>query len=185
MRQFFKRQKINTMGHSCLLSELLEQIGSGRSSFYSAQRLAAAAIHEGVGSPAIQNFASLGAQGKHAKNIERDGHRWLQNLHNFGLKVYSIKLKVKDNGTAAVIDLPVLSIHHLIGCIWHAGELQRTISLLGPAGAAEPGRFWGEAEQASWFSSHVARSQIGDLSRTLGLVLHCDGVEVYTGQELY
>ena len=83
MRQFFKRQKFNTMPHSDLLSELLEEIGSGRSSFYNAQRLAAAAIHEGVGSPAIQNLASLGAHGKHANNIERDGHRLLQNLHKF------------------------------------------------------------------------------------------------------
>ena len=64
-----------------VLGEVLMQVGSGSSGFREVQRLTSAAVREGIQSPAVKAFASLGADGSHPSNIERDGHRWMHEFH--------------------------------------------------------------------------------------------------------
>ena len=43
---------------------------------------------------ALQAFVSLGTNGDHLGNQERDLHRWLSNLWGFSLQTYSVKLQL-------------------------------------------------------------------------------------------
>ena len=153
------------------------QIGSGSSGFCEAQRFTSAAVREGIQSPAVKAFASLGADGSHPSNIERDGHRWMHDFH--GMRLSSIKLNVCKDGIRVPILVPILSVHQMMGRLWHAGPMQRAISLLGLRGEKELVEFWERAQHTSWGKGHPCSAwDINCRNKTIGLIFHCDGVEV-------
>lgn len=82
------------MPESHVLSEMIEQVGTGGAAFSSIQRLAAAAVRDGIDAPAVQAVSTLGSDGAWPSNIERDAHVWLRNLHNSGLRLYNLKMEV-------------------------------------------------------------------------------------------
>lgn len=44
---------------------------------------------------AIKAFSSLGTEGKHQQNQERDLYRWLKNLYGLRLETYTIELQLQ------------------------------------------------------------------------------------------
>ena len=64
--------------------------GTGQANVHELAEIARAAIKDGIPSPALEAFASLGGAGIHSSNEERDLHRWLHNLWNFDLEPYYV-----------------------------------------------------------------------------------------------
>ena len=167
------------MTTSAMLDECLLQVGNGSSSFAGVHKIANAAVLEGIPSAGVQTFASLGAHGECPQNVERDAHRWLRNYNGYNMQTYTIKLKVcAAKGGVEEISVPVLSVHQMLSNIWHSGMHQRYVSLLGPKGARELGEFWEHLRELAWGHDHPALHDPEDFKRTMGLVFHCDGVEV-------
>lgn len=66
-------------------------LGSGRASVAEICDLARANIKDGLPSEALQSFSSLGTNGVHTSNQERDLHRWLHSLYGFKLTTYDVE----------------------------------------------------------------------------------------------
>lgn len=69
-------------------------IGSGRSSVAEVCDLARASVRDGLPQEAIAAFASLGSEGRHDANQERDLHRWLHSLFGMSLTTFKVKMSV-------------------------------------------------------------------------------------------
>ena len=164
------------MCESELVHEQLDQIGQGGLGFASAQRLAAAALRDGLCSRGVQSFASLGGHGSEMSHVERDAHRWLRDFGNYGLQLYSIKLNLSSDEGVKEIAVPVLSVHQMLSAIWHSGDRTRLVSLLGPKGVGELTAFWEQAKCVEWGRDHPARA--GDIDKTIPLVSIAAGLRL-------
>lgn len=92
---------------------LSNMIGRGQLSVSAAVEIAQG-ISEDVDLPdgAIKAFASLGSNGDHPQNCERDLHRWLRNLYGFKLEPYKISVELN----ASCLTLGPLSLSCLPVC---------------------------------------------------------------------
>lgn len=72
-------------------------VGSGRSSIAAVAELSRANVADmGKSVPqAVAALASLGSWGNNASNSERDMHRWVRNLYQFGLETYDVELELQ------------------------------------------------------------------------------------------
>lgn len=70
-------------------------LGNGKAHISTVASIAQAQCLDGAQAPAIQAFASLGSGGAHSQNQERDLHRWLKNLYNVQLEVYSVPFRLQ------------------------------------------------------------------------------------------
>lgn len=78
---------------SSTAARLTDLIGRGQVSVAAAAEIAGCVVRDhDVPNAALQAFASLGTDGKHPSNAERDLHRWLKNL--YGLKIQSYTIHV-------------------------------------------------------------------------------------------
>lgn len=102
----------------------------------------------------------------------------LWNSHVYSRNVFTQnKLKVCSSANEIKeMQIPVVSVHQMLSSIWHAGQTQRRISLLGLGGEKGIAEFWQQSMHLAWSRDHPARK--GNIAKTLGLVFHCDGVEV-------
>lgn len=152
-----KRQRLETYDQSKTVDTLLELVGRGRVSI-----TAACEIADGVRCDhqmphrAIQAFASLGAEGKHPQNFERDLHRWLRNVFGLQLEVYSIELDLQvDSLTARAQSVAVLLPHEVIHAIFSAdsGFIFKSL-FLGNLDDASRLRFWNHILTLSPWCDH-------------------------------
>ena len=56
--------------------------------------LARANLRDGLPSEALRAFSSLGADGRHTSNQERDLHKWMHSLFGMKLTTYSVPMKL-------------------------------------------------------------------------------------------
>ena len=69
-------------------------VGSGRAHVAEVADMARANIRDNVPSEALRCFASLGGEGNHASNTERDLHRWVKSLYGCNLEPYFVPLEL-------------------------------------------------------------------------------------------
>lgn len=69
-------------------------LGSGRTNVAEICDLARANVQDGLPSGALRAFSSLGAEGRHESNQERDLHKWLYNLYGVDLTTYKVTMKL-------------------------------------------------------------------------------------------
>ena len=72
-------------------------LGSGRAHVAEICDLARANVADGLPSAAIRAFSSLGTEGRHSANQERDLHRWLHNIYDVNLSTYKVPMKLTDS----------------------------------------------------------------------------------------
>ena len=83
-------------GESKTVTKLTDMIGRGQVSVSSAVELAqCVTVDQTLPHEAIRAFSTLGSDGKHPQNAERDLHRWLRSLFGFELQSYTIKLHLQ------------------------------------------------------------------------------------------
>ena len=70
-------------------------IGTGRAHVHTVVSIAQAQCMDGPTVPAVQAFASLGGGGLHPSNEERDLHRWLKNLYQIDMEVYTVRMNLQ------------------------------------------------------------------------------------------
>ncbi len=70
-------------------------IGTGRAHVHTVVSIAQAQCMDGPAVPAVQAFASLGGGSSHPSNEERDLHRWLKNLYQIDLEVYTVRMNLQ------------------------------------------------------------------------------------------
>ncbi|CAK9022066.1 unnamed protein product [Durusdinium trenchii] len=87
-------------------------VGSGRSSIAAVAELSRANVADmGKSVPqAVAALASLGSWGNNASNSERDMHRWVRNLYQFGLETYDVKTAAHK----AVAEIVIWSMRHAL-----------------------------------------------------------------------
>lgn len=92
---FRKRRRLEEYNESQTVNTLTNMIGRGRISISGAAGLARSIVadHE-IPHEALKAFSTLGAEGAHDGNCERDLHRWLRNLWNFNLEPYTIRVNL-------------------------------------------------------------------------------------------
>ena len=76
--------------------------------------------------------------------------------------------------------------HEIFSAIWHAGPLQRNLSLYGDSGPVSLTNYWRQAMRSvEWAQKHPATQNLdlGALSKIFPMVFFVDGVEVYTNNE--
>ena len=77
------------------MERLVDLVTEGKASLVAAQSLAKSAVEDGIPSPAMKIFSSLGCGGKFPNNLERDFHRWLNTLFGLDLEVYMISFQLQ------------------------------------------------------------------------------------------
>ena len=144
---------------SKLAATLIKAVGQQARSLSSVQDEANAAVQDGLRRQDLNLLASLGAQGRHKQNIERDLHRRHEKHHL--VPIYEVQIPYHDaagkvkNTTAAMV-LP----HEWFGAMMTA-EKDYMLKLLG-GGPTETQQWWDLAEEScpQWWSSHPMRSKI-------------------------
>lgn len=71
-------------------------VGSGRASVAEVCEISRANIADGSTSQTLLGLKSLGGDGKHESNQERDLHRWVKGLHSMRLEPFFIDLVLND-----------------------------------------------------------------------------------------
>jgi hypothetical protein len=106
---------------------------------------------------------------------------WLRNLFDCRIEPYVIPLTLEREDSVATeqVMFPVLPPHEVFSAVWHAGDLQRQVSLFGESRSVAR-EFWAHAVQQPWGRLHpVAQNRsLDDLAKCIGVVFHVDGVEV-------
>jgi hypothetical protein len=111
-------------------------------------------VVDGIDSARLAGLARCGRGGE--QNKERDLHRWLHNLHGQMPEPYYVEFNLLTSSSALpkVVLIPVLLPHEMMHCIWHAGPLQRMVSLFGEAGADGLAEFWTHSLPLPWAQAH-------------------------------
>jgi hypothetical protein len=140
-----------------------------------------ACLKDGLAADRVRALASTGAHGRAAHNVERDCNRWLRNLFDCRIEPYAIPLNLEREdsvGTEQVM-FPVLPPHEVFSALWHAGDLQRQVSLFGESRSVVR-EFWAQAVKQPWGRLHpvVQNRSLDELAKVIGVVFHVDGVEV-------
>ena len=120
-----------------------------------AQRIAALSGDKGC-----KTLASLGTDGLHAANVERDLHRRLRKAHPFlrGIELYSVEVPFeKQDGLGIEFrDVSVLLPHEAFAAL--AGHSATWEIIFGVGN--ERRKFWEEARSEQWFALHRKRDEI-------------------------
>lgn len=96
MNVYPRRKNIESYGESQTFNKLTGLIGSGGLSVSAAVELASSVVadHQ-LPHQAIKAFSTLGADGAHPQNFERDLFRWLKNCFGMELQPYTIYLDLQ------------------------------------------------------------------------------------------
>ena len=148
-----------------------------------AAEMALASVADGTPVDGMATFATLGADGRHPQNAERDLHRWLRNLHGTNIEAYPVSIKLQTKAEVDPIDvvvpviLPSDMLYHL-----HRHD-QWEASVVGQTGDDGLREFWTNAATQPWGRNHPA-TKLPDLGKTVPIYWHCDGAEFRTNAEL-
>lgn len=94
-----KRRRLEDYQESQTVNTMADMIGRGRISVEGAAGLARSICKDhDIPHEALKAFASLGAEGAHPGNSERDLHRWLNNLWGFKLQTYTVHIDLHVTG---------------------------------------------------------------------------------------
>lgn len=69
-------------------------LGTGRVHISEICDLARANVKDGIPSEALRSFSSLGSNGAHTANQERDLHRWLHSIFGVMLTPYKVNMQL-------------------------------------------------------------------------------------------
>ena len=69
-------------------------LGSGRANVAEVCDLARSNIKDGMPSPALTAFSSLGCGGLYEANQERDLHQWLNSIYGVKLTTYKVEMNL-------------------------------------------------------------------------------------------
>lgn len=165
---------------------LLDCIAKGSVSVAEAHRLARTIKKDGLSQSSLDAFCSLGADGLHSNNLERDLHNWM--VQPFGLKLETsfITLKLCEAGyeNPQPTDVPILAPHDWLFAAYHSGRWEQ--SMTGPRGEKAVSDFWEWALEQPWGAMHPVLTRPGlreNVTCTVPLVVHTDGAEAFTDQE--
>ena len=89
-------------------------VGCGRSNIAEICDLARANVVDGLPSPAIRAFSSLGSGGLYEANQERDMHRWLHQIYGCKLSTFKVSMHL-------TVSWHVL-FSKLVGCLFMFGN---------------------------------------------------------------
>ena len=94
-----KRRRLEDYQESQTVNTMADMIGRGKISVEGAAGLARSICKDhDIPHEALTAFASLGAEGAHPGNSERDLHRWLNNLWGFKLQTYTVHIDLHVTG---------------------------------------------------------------------------------------
>ena len=121
-----------------------------------AQDLAAVAVEDGAVGSNAERIASLGTNGAHPANIERDMFSWLRQEGGLDLEFFWTPIRVSrdDEIGEETIWHPVLPPHEWLSALWDCGWDRFSVTVLGPHEHAGIARFWDTVRNASWAQGH-------------------------------
>ena len=73
-------------------------VGTGRTSIAEICDISRANVADGAKSEALKCLKSLGTNGKHESNQERDFHTWLRGLYNVDLEPFKVSIPLNVTG---------------------------------------------------------------------------------------
>jgi hypothetical protein len=184
-----KRARLEQLPPSEQANTLLSLVGGGSTHVATVHQVAVSSMADhGPGTAAaVQALGSLGAGGRCPQNLERDLHRWVRDLWGYGLHLDEVLIRAQVDGghEASLVTVPVLGMHTVIQAVLRAGYHQIATSILGPECSAGFDAFWTTALQEPW-CSHLERDlQDRNKGRTIPMVFHEDGAEMYRNSEFY
>ena len=139
---------------------LIEQFGKGDMSSVQVRNVAHKFALDGSACAVMRALESLGGDGVHSANTERDLHVWTRNIFGCSLEPHTIRLKLDmpDSEVPRDVDIGILPMHEVLHAIANAGPLQFEMSLVGPEGEAGIARLWEYARQFQWGQDRRARN---------------------------
>jgi len=171
------------------VKKLTELIGRGKVSVAAACELSQAiCIDHPLPHGAIKAFGSLGTNGHHPQNAERDLHRWLKSLFGLKLQPYTLRLGLQINTTKVqTVSVKVLAPHEILHAIASMGSNFAFDSLLlGNLDDTERHTFWSHIQKLPPWSSHPIFLETDmKFSRLVGLTIHGDGAVMKRDDECF
>lgn len=113
----------------------LRMVGCGRASVAEVCEISRANVADGASSAALHGLKSLGGEGRHESNQERDLHRWVKGLHSMQLEPFHVEMLLNVPGKVDPVrqQVPVLLPHEILDAVWHAGDAQAASKGLWPS----------------------------------------------------
>ena len=143
--------------------------------------------HRSLPHKAVEAFASLGSNGCHLQNAERDLHRWLSSLYGFQLQPYCLKIDLQlDSVKTKTVSVRVLAPHEIFHSL---ATMQSTFAfnslILGNLTDPERVAFWKHIKCLTPWSSHPIFQTETDLAKLFGVVIHGDGAVMKRDDECF
>lgn len=170
------------------MGKLTDLVGRGKLGVASACEIAQGVMqdHE-LPHAAIQAFASLGCNGKHPQNSERDLHRWMRCLYGFELQTYVLHLDLQvDSIKVRSVPCRVLAPHEILHSI---ALMQSNFAfeslLLGNLDDDARCQFWSHVRTLPPWANHPILEQPVDPARLIGFTIHGDGAVMKRDDECF
>lgn len=161
---------------SALADHLISQWGWGHMSATSIQKIAAAAVSDGLQHPEVQRLAALGSHGRYPNHAHRD---LTNQLVQTPIKdaVGQIQLTQKYNLAFVTSTHPILLPHELFASMY-AHHKEQFVSLLCGGSTDNIGRFWTAMSDHPSYVGSVLSQRTDHKHRAIPLGIHGDGVVV-------
>ena len=181
--------KLEAYDESKTVSKITDLVGRGKMSVSAACELAGEIVSDHqIPHEAIRAFASLGANGKHPQNAERDLHRWLRALYGFKLEPYVIKMSLQvDNQKETMVPVRVLLPHEVLHAV-STMESPAFFDSVFLGNMTDSGReqFWSHvATLGPWCKHPVLCSEDVDFKCLIGITIHGDGAVMKRDDECF
>lgn len=184
-----KRQRLEDLGPSHTVDKLTELVGRGKLSVAAATDLAQSIVSDHqMPHQAIRAFSSLGSEGRHPQNAERDLHRWLKNVYGCQLQPYTMKVGLQlDCTKVREVAIRVLAPHEILNAL---ANMQSTFAfnslLLGNLSDKDRISFWNHVSGLDPWSNHeVLRDESVQYDRLIGITIHGDGAVMKRDDECF
>ena len=161
---------------SALADYLVETWAWGSMPASQVQTIAAKAKSDGLCHKHIESLASLGAEGRHPQNCQRDLFGVLQSSPLSEARA-TCKLPFKHGALGTVPnDQAILLPHTLFSAIYHKFPAVFESRVSGPPGALAA--FWGEMQGNPVYEGHPVKRRLGHAEHAVPIAIHGDGVPV-------
>ena len=137
---------------------------------------------------AIKAFSTLGSEGKHLQNCERDLHTWLKALYGFELETYVVQIPLQiHNQKVQQVPIGVLLPHELIHAVATMPSKSFFESVfLGNLDDSERNSWWLHVQSLPPWSRHPCLNNNDcNLRRLIGLTIHGDGAVMKRDDECF
>lgn len=171
------------------VDKITDLIGRGKMSVAAACELAVGIVldHK-VPHGAVKAFSTLGGNGLHPQNSERDLHRWLKALYGFKLEPYVIELNLQvDNQKVQKVPVRVLLPHEILHAVaTMESKLFFDSVFLGNMDSSAREQFWRYIRTLGPWSTHkILQRRDCDLKRLIGITIHGDGAVMKRDDECF